>query len=77
MKKIIYTLSLALFTTSLFAQQPAFITDSLDQYIKTGVKDWDIPGLAIAIVKDGKPVTIKGYGVKDLKISMIFIVMHK
>nr|MBC7611497.1 serine hydrolase [Pseudopedobacter sp.] len=69
MKKIIYTLSLALFATSLFAQQPAFITDSLDQYIKTGIKDWDIPGLAIAIVKDGKPVMIKGYGVKDMKTN--------
>lgn len=69
MKKIIYTLSLVLFTTSLFAQQPAFITDSLDQYIKTGIKNWDIPGLAIAIVKDGKPVMIKGYGVKDIKTN--------
>ncbi|MBU2046790.1 MAG: serine hydrolase, partial [Bacteroidetes bacterium] len=69
MKKIIYTLSLALFATSLFAQQPTFITDSLDQYIKTGIKDWDIPGLAIAIVKDGKPVMIKGYGVKDMKTN--------
>ncbi len=39
----------------------------MDACIKTGIKDWDIPGLAIAIVKDGKPVLIKGYGVKDMK----------
>src|SRR5687768_6219912 len=29
--------------------------------------DWNIPGLAIAIVKDGKTVVMKGFGVRDLK----------
>lgn len=47
------------------AQQPSFITDSIDTYIKKGMSDWNIPGLAIAIVKDGKTVFMKGYGVKD------------
>ena len=28
-------------------------------------EDWDIPGLAIAVVKDGKVVVMKGYGVRD------------
>ncbi|MGI8950474.1 MAG: serine hydrolase [Chitinophagaceae bacterium] len=45
--------------------QPSFITDSLDNYIEQGLKDWNIPGLAIAIVKDGKVVMMKGYGVRD------------
>jgi len=49
-----------------FAQSPAFITDSLDSYITRGMKDWSIPGLAIAIVKDGKVVLMKGYGVKEV-----------
>ncbi|TDH24673.1 serine hydrolase [Segetibacter sp. 3557_3] len=31
------------------------------------MKDWNIPGLAIAIIKDGKTVVMKGYGVRDLK----------
>lgn len=30
------------------------------------MKDWDIPGLAIAVVKDGKVVVMKGYGVRDV-----------
>ncbi len=47
------------------AQQPAFVTDSLEAYILKGMKDWKIPGLAIAIVKDGKTVVLKGYGVKE------------
>ena len=49
------------------AQTPAFIADSLDKYITEGLKDWNIPGLAIAIIKDGKTVVMKGYGVKDLE----------
>src|SRR4051812_36052236 len=48
------------------AQSPSFISDSLDSYIERGLKDWDIPGLAIVIVKDGKVVVLKGYGVRDI-----------
>ena len=48
------------------AQSPAFVTDSLDSYIRQGMKDWQVPGLALVIVKDGKIVVAKGYGVKDL-----------
>jgi CubicO group peptidase (beta-lactamase class C family) len=46
--------------------QPTFINDSLDNYITQGLKDWNIPGLAIAIVKDGKVIKMKGYGVRDI-----------
>ena len=45
---------------------PSFISDSLDNYINTGMADWHIPGLAIAIIKDGKTIVMRGYGVKDL-----------
>ncbi|MFY7965059.1 MAG: serine hydrolase [Chitinophagaceae bacterium] len=47
--------------------QPSFIKDSLDSYIKDGMKDWSIPGLAITVVHDGNIVTKKGYGVKNLQ----------
>ncbi|MCY7422208.1 MAG: serine hydrolase [Chitinophagaceae bacterium] len=46
---------------------PAFISDSLNKYIEQGMKDWNIPGLAIAIVKDGKVVLMKGFGVRDIE----------
>ncbi len=46
---------------------PSFISDSLDSYINQGLKDWNIPGLAIAIVKDGRTVIMKGYGVRDIE----------
>lgn len=48
------------------ASPNSFITDSLDKYIERGMKQWQIPGLAIAIVKDGKVVLMKGYGVREL-----------
>lgn len=51
------------------AQTPAFITDSLDIYIQREMKKWQVPGLAVAIIKDGKTVVQKGYGIRNLETS--------
>jgi CubicO group peptidase (beta-lactamase class C family) len=67
MKKLLTCLVGGLMAFTLAAQTPAFINDSLDSYILKGLKDWDIPGLSIVIVKDGKPVIMKGYGVRDIE----------
>lgn len=67
MKKIIFNLVLLFSTLHLVAQQPAFITDSLDIYIQREMERWQIPAVAIAIVKDGKVIVEKGYGVIDLE----------
>lgn len=37
----------------------------IDRYIAKAQKDWNVPGLAVAIVKDGKVVHSKGYGVLE------------
>lgn len=68
MKKIVFAI-IILFQCMVhtYAQQPSFIRDSLDSYIQQGMKDWSIPGLAIAVVKDGKVVMMKGYGVRNLE----------
>ena len=39
----------------------------LDAYYQKALKDWDVPGMAIAIVKDDSVVFAKGYGVLDNK----------
>lgn len=39
---------------------------SLDNMIKEGISDWNIPGLAAVVVKDGEVVFKKTYGVKDI-----------
>ncbi|KAB7730046.1 serine hydrolase [Rudanella paleaurantiibacter] len=65
MRPLLLLFSLLLSSCLLRAQSPAFITDSLDRYIGRGMADWQIPGLAIAIVKDGKVILSKGFGVRE------------
>jgi CubicO group peptidase (beta-lactamase class C family) len=38
----------------------------LDEYITRALGEWEVPGLAIAVVKDDKVVLAKGYGVRKL-----------
>jgi len=68
MKRILFSCCFLFLAVVSFAQ-PSFIKDTLDNYIKEGMKKWDIPGLSIVIVKDGKVVMMKGYGVKDIKTN--------
>lgn len=37
----------------------------LDSYYAKALRDWGVPGMSIAIVKDGKVLFSKGYGVKE------------
>ncbi len=64
-KKIVLTTLFFYFTSNILNAQPPFIKDSIDSYVQQGMNDWDIPGLAITIVKDGQIVLMKGYGVKN------------
>lgn len=45
---------------------PSFVKDSLDNYVNKALTDWEMPGVAVCIVKNGKVVLMKGYGVKEL-----------
>ncbi|WP_158501833.1 serine hydrolase [Vitiosangium sp. GDMCC 1.1324] len=38
----------------------------LDTYANGAIHDWNVPGLAITVVKDGKVVLSKGYGVRKV-----------
>lgn len=53
---------------ALFSQNsvPAFVQDSLDKYINRALQDWNIPGVAVAIVKDEKLVLAKGFGKQSI-----------
>lgn len=37
-----------------------------DQYVETGRVKWEVPGMAVAVVKDGKVIFSKGYGTKEI-----------
>jgi CubicO group peptidase (beta-lactamase class C family) len=45
--------------------QPAVDVAALDAYFPKALADWEVPGMAIAIVKDGRVVLEKGYGVRE------------
>ena len=69
MRKITLALLGLVLTISIFAQTdsiPSFVKDSLDNYVQHALADWNIPGAAVCIVKNGKVVLMKGYGVKKL-----------
>ena len=61
---------LRLFLLSLLFGQLAFAQKSpikgLDEYIAKAMKEWETPGLAIAIVKGDEIVFARGYGVRKL-----------
>ena len=38
-----------------------------DKFVEKGLEDWNVPGVAIAIVKDGEVIMAKGYGYKDVE----------
>ena len=68
MKKI-FILLLATFPLIVCAQSesiPSFVRDSLDIYTNRALADWNIPGIAVCIVKNGKVVAMKGYGVTEV-----------
>ncbi|MEP6924579.1 MAG: serine hydrolase [Pyrinomonadaceae bacterium] len=56
---------LTLFVFVYIQAQPAPLRD-FDAYAEKTLKDWEIPGVAIAVVIDDKIVFAKGYGVKEL-----------
>ncbi|MBA2527301.1 MAG: beta-lactamase family protein [Pyrinomonadaceae bacterium] len=43
------------------------ILEGLDEFIVEQMKEWNVPGLAIAIVRDGKVIHSKGYGFRDVE----------
>ncbi len=40
--------------------------NGLDGFVEEVMKEWKVPGLAVGIVKDGKLVHAKGYGLRDM-----------
>lgn len=57
---------LSLFATAQNVNRNRFFTDSLDNYINRALTNWRIPGAAVCIVKDGRIILRKGYGIKEL-----------
>jgi CubicO group peptidase (beta-lactamase class C family) len=48
------------------AQAPATLPPRLDAYVDSVMRAFEVPGLALAVVKDGKVLLARGYGVRRL-----------
>src|SRR5215510_10918590 len=46
---------------------PAAKLQGLDELASQAMKEWKVPGVAIAVVQDGKVIYAKGYGYRDLE----------
>lgn len=72
MKKLIASLVISITCLTAWSQTglPVFISDSLDIYVNRALKEWQIPGVAVAVIKDGKIAVMKGYGAQDIQTGI-------
>ncbi len=63
MKNLFWLLFILFSTTNGFAQANM---SKLDAYIQKSLQQWEVPGFALAVIKDGKVLLSKGYGVREL-----------
>ena len=63
MKKSIVLL---LFVVSIHLHAQVITSPQIDSFAELTLKTFDVPGIAVAVVKDGKVIHAKGYGVRSL-----------
>ena len=66
-KLIIFLFTIIFFANYSYAQMKP---ESIDSLVKNTLKAFDVPGIAVGIVKDGKLIFAKGYGVRSLKNNL-------
>ena len=64
MKKI--SLSLLLLVILLQTHSQPLNSKAIDSLVERSMKAFDVPGIAVGVIKDGKLVHAKGYGVRSL-----------
>lgn len=65
-KRILFSLlSIFLLISSISAQQ----ADKVDDFIKAEMQKQNVPGVAVAVIKDGKVIKSKGYGLANVETN--------
>ena len=41
--------------------------DGLDEFVIGVMREWHVPGLALGVIRDGQPVVLEGYGLRDVE----------
>lgn len=65
-KYFVCAATLTLSIIALRAQAPAALPPDLDAVVARAMKTFEVPGVSLAIVKDGRVLAAKGYGVRKL-----------
>lgn len=63
---VVSVLAFAAGATSGHAQAAGAPPRDLDDYVQRAMRTFEVPGVAVAVVKDGRVVVAKGYGVRKL-----------
>src|SRR5262245_40952510 len=66
MKARLFMLALLLLVPVQFVAAQQAPGAEFEEYVNKAIKDWGVPGVAIAIVKDDHVVFAKGFGVREL-----------
>lgn len=61
----LFVLTICLFIQSAAAQ----VADKVDEFVQSEMKKQQIPGISLAVIKDGKPIKIKSYGVSNVETN--------
>ena len=67
--RLLLVLTLPVPVIPVFANAQSAPPADLDAYVEKVRKQFDVPGIAVALVKDGKVVTAQGYGVRRMGVS--------
>lgn len=65
-RRTVALLSLAALPAAAQSNGNADVVRELDAYFAKAAKDWNVPGLAVAVVHKGQLVLAKGYGVREV-----------
>jgi len=64
----IFVIALVLsITVSFLAAKSTFSEPQFDQYIGKALTDWNVPGIAVGVIQDGKVILAKGDGFRDVE----------
>lgn len=66
MRKLLLFTLFFLIPVQIFAQIK-LMGKSIDEYITESMKRWEIPGMSVAVIENGKITHLKGYGVKEFR----------
>jgi CubicO group peptidase (beta-lactamase class C family) len=44
--------------------------DGFDAFVEQALKDWKVPGVAVAVIKGDKVMLLKGYGFRDVEMQL-------